>query len=79
MKLIKYWDSGWYVALLVKTTGRHCHIIPLNSGGLTIKKLPAEDETEFMYLTQPIEPAVVRFRQAGERFGMTQAVKGYLS
>jgi hypothetical protein len=79
MKLIRFYDDGWRVALLVKEGNVYAHLIPMDSRGLRVKRVPADQELEFEYLDPGLLPgAIERFRKFGTQVGMTQAVRNYL-
>lgn len=79
MKLIRFYDDGWRVALLVKEGNVHAHLIPMDSRGLRVMRVPADQELEFEYLDPAQLPgAIARFRAFGLQVGMTPAVREYL-
>lgn len=73
MKVIQHYDNGWRVALLVGTGRKFCTIVPLNSRGLRLVRLPVDCELNFKYLDgYDLDRARARFLDAGSRFGITQ-------
>jgi len=78
MKVIKFYDDGWRIALLVGTGRKWCRLIPLDSGGLRVIRRPEEQETEFKYPDYPLDQAVSRFLDFGRQCGMTKEVEGLL-
>ena len=76
MKLIKYWDGGWYTALLVKVGRKYCYIIPIDPGGLSLKRISLVDMESFKYLDD--KDAIFKFNALGHKYGMTKAVQRYL-
>ncbi len=79
MRVIKYYDDQWDVGLLVKSGSKYVHVIPMDVGGIRVKKFSAEKETGFIFLDDyQLERAAERFLDAGRRFGMTKEAERYL-
>jgi len=79
MDVIRYHtDRGHVACLLVKRGKKYIHIIPMDSKGIKIKKVPNDEARYFHEL--PTEPKTARkiFRRAAKRFGVTKSAKQYL-
>jgi hypothetical protein len=59
---------------------KYIHVIPMESSGLGVVKLTPQEyqELKLQELDYPLERALVRFRAAGQRFGMTSQVAAML-
>ena len=73
-------DEGVYVALLVLRGTKYLHLIPMDSGGIKIIKVPLTEERYMKLLTKgantyPLKRARKLFKRAGEVFGISEDAK----
>lgn len=79
MRLVRFYHNGNRIALLVKVGHVHAHLIPMNSKGLKVLRVPADQELEFEYLDDTLLPAAIKsFRTFGAQVGITQEAARYL-
>jgi hypothetical protein len=73
-------DSSRRTYLKILEGPKYIHVIPMHPSGLGVLKLtPKEyEERRLRELDYPLDRALKRFREAGERFGMTSQVAAVL-
>lgn len=65
--------DGFMTVLLVTVGPKFVSIIPMDSSGIRIVKVPASDQRYMKPMDYPIEKALRHFRHAARNFGCTQA------
>lgn len=81
MNIHKYHsDTGQHIVIEIARGHKHIHVIPIEAGGLTIKRLPLSAERHFKpveYKGQPYpeKRALRHLRSLYRRDGGTKAVK----
>lgn len=78
-KAIRYHtDRGHVACLLVKRGRTLIHLIPMDSAGIRLVKVPMTEERYFTDLDTTISKAKKIFRGSAKKFGVTKTARAYL-
>jgi len=79
MQVVRYHsDIGNHIVLVAKTGRKFISIIPMDSSGIRVRKVPLSEERYFKELDYPVKKAKKIFRQAAKNFGVTKTARQLL-
>ncbi len=75
MEVVRYKTNDGQSTAIVEAGRKWIRVILMDSGGISVKKVPKTEERFMSPLDYSLNKAKVKFRDSGRRFGITRAAK----
>ena len=77
-RLVRYRSEMGVVLAFVKPGRKLLSIVPMDSGGIKVRKAPLREERYLSDVEYPVGKAKRRFLAAGRRFGISKGAKALI-